>query len=69
MPGIQLAELFKVGATYTEEKEVTPAQMNARAPSGFVISTSSLAESLHQAACAVVSDTVPKNYHALVRQT
>jgi predicted thioesterase len=68
--GLELADLFKVGTKYTEEKEVTSAEMKVRARrSGFVISTSSLAELLHQTACAVVSHTVPKNYHALVRQT
>jgi predicted thioesterase len=68
--GVELSHFFTVGAQYTEDHRVAPGQMNTRVrPSGFVISTSSLIESLHRAACTVVSHTVPKNFHALVRQT
>lgn len=67
---VKLADLFKVGANFSEEKVVTPDMTNNRAQlGGFVISTPALANSLHQLACAVVDDALPANHHSLTRHS
>jgi predicted thioesterase len=49
---------------------VTPDLANNRAQLGrYVISTSSIASTLHNLACAVVDDTTPAHCHALTRRT
>jgi predicted thioesterase len=67
---VKLNDLFKVGTRYSEPKLVTPDLANNRAQLGrYVISTSSVASTLHTLACSVVDDTVPSHCHALTRHT
>lgn len=67
---VKLADLFKVGSNFTEERVVTPDMTNNRAQLGsFVISTPALANSLHLLACAVVDDQLPANHHSLTRHS
>jgi predicted thioesterase len=67
---VKLTDVFKVGTSYSEAKLVTPDLANNRGQLGrYVISTSSLASTLHTLACSVVDDTTPAHCHALTKQT
>jgi predicted thioesterase len=67
---LELKNHFKVGNTYTDDRKVTHAMVNNRTQLGyFVVSTPSLASSLHVFACSVVDDTLPSSYHALTRHS
>jgi predicted thioesterase len=67
---VKLSDLFKVGDCYSEERTVTPDLANNRTQLGrYVISTSSIASTLHALACSVVDDTIPSNCHAITRHT
>jgi predicted thioesterase len=67
---VKLTDIFKVGTQYSEDKLVTPDLANNRAQLGrYVISTSSMASTLHNLACSVVDDTIPSHCHALTRRT
>jgi predicted thioesterase len=67
---LELNKHFKVGNIYTDNRKVTHAMVNNRTQLGhFLISTPSLASSLHVFACSVVDDTLPSNYHAMTRHS
>jgi predicted thioesterase len=67
---VKLTNIFKVGTQYSEEKLVTPDLANNRAQFGrYVISTSSMASTVHNLACSVVDDTIPSHCHALTRRS
>jgi predicted thioesterase len=67
---VKLTDVFKVGARYSEDKLVTPALADSQPQVGhYVVSTSSMASTLHDLACSVVDDTIPSSCHALTRGT